>query len=64
MGPAVPFASPLSLSERHRRLCFFGALVDGFCLTMRSTECLSQTTREFNSLSELSRADVAYRAER
>jgi hypothetical protein len=59
-GPAVSFASPLSRSERHRRLCFFGALVDGFCLTMRSMEYLSQKTRVFNSLAALSRADVVY----
>jgi hypothetical protein len=63
MGPAVSFASPLSHVERHRRLCFFGALVDGFCLTMRSMEYLAQKTREFNSLAELSRADVVYRAD-
>jgi hypothetical protein len=65
-GPLVYFATPLTLSrfEQHRRLCLFGALVDGFCLTMRSMEYLSQKTRSFNSLAALSRADVVYSPDR
>jgi hypothetical protein len=57
-GPIVYFASPLSVSERHRRLCLFGALIDGFCLTMRSMEYLSKVSSKSNCLAALSRADV------
>jgi hypothetical protein len=58
----VTFASPLSRTERHRHLCYFGAVVDGFCLAMRSMEYLSQHVSKFNSLAELPRADVQYDA--
>jgi hypothetical protein len=63
-GPEVYFATPLSRPEQHRRLCHFGALVDGFCLTMRSMEYLSQRARVFNSLAALSRANVVYTSDR
>jgi hypothetical protein len=53
MGPAASFAPPLSIFERHRRLCLFGALIDGFCLTTRNMEYLSQKTSKFNCLAEL-----------
>ena len=62
-GPKVYFAYPLSISERHKRLCLFGALVDGFCLTMRSMEYLSKAAGKFNCLAALSRADVTYSAD-
>jgi integrase len=57
--PHIRFAESYSRAQQRYKLAMFGACCDGFLLTMRASEFTSKSLT-FDSLSELSRADVGY----
>jgi hypothetical protein len=62
-GPRVSSSREFSDTDKQMKLAYFGACLDGWVLTMRSTEYLSKGDA-YNPLAELSRADVRYNADR
>jgi hypothetical protein len=63
-GPLVTFKHDYTHEEKVTKLVYFGACLDGFLLTLRSSEFVSRATQpdKFRWEAELSRADVVYAA--